>query len=54
MYMDDIKIHVKNGKQREMLIQTIRISSQYIGIEFGIEKWAMLLILDCRVENLTE
>ena len=38
MYMDDIKIFAKNEKELETLVQTIRIYSQDIGMEFGIEK----------------
>ena len=40
MYMDDIKKFAKNEKELETLVQTIRIYSQDIGMEFGIEKWA--------------
>ena len=36
MYMDDIKVFAKNEKELEILVQTIRIYSQYIGIELGI------------------
>ena len=39
--MDDIKI-CKNEKELETLIHTVRIYSQYIGMEFGIGKCAML------------
>ncbi len=44
MYMDDIKLFAKNEKELETLIQTIRIYSQDIGMEFGIEKCAMLIM----------
>ena len=44
MYMDDIKLVAKNVKEWETLIQTIRIYSRNTGIEFGIEKRAMLTI----------
>ena len=37
MYMDDIELFAKNGKELETLIQTVRIYSQDIGREFGIE-----------------
>ena len=37
MYMDDIKLFAKNEKELETLIHTVRIYSQYIGMEFGIE-----------------
>ena len=38
MYMDDIKLFAKNEKELENLIHTVRIYSQDIGMEFGIEK----------------
>ena len=41
MYMDDIKILAKNEKELETLIHAVRIYSQDIGMEFGIEKCAM-------------
>ena len=44
MYIDDIKILAKNEKDLETLTQTVRIFSQDIGIEFGIEKYAMTVI----------
>ena len=42
MYMDDIKLFAKN--ELETLIHTIRIYSQDIGMEFGIEKCALLVM----------
>ena len=44
MYMDDIKLFTKNEKELETLIHTIRIYSQGIGMEFGIEKCALLVM----------
>ena len=44
MYMDDIKLFAKNEKELETLIHTVRIYSQDIGIEFGIEKCATLVM----------
>ena len=44
MYMDDIKPFAKNEKELETLIHTIRIYSQGIGMEFGIEKRALLVM----------
>ncbi len=41
MYMDNIKLIAKNKKELENLIQAVRIYSQDIGMEFGIEKCAM-------------
>ena len=34
----------KNEKEQETLIQTVRIYSQNIGMEFGIEKFTMLIM----------
>ena len=44
MYMDDIKLFAKNEKELETLILDIRISSQDLGMEFGIEKCSMLIM----------
>ena len=44
MYMDDIKLFSKNEKELETLILAVRIYSQGIGMEFGIEKCAMLVM----------
>ena len=44
MYMDDIKLFPKTEKELETIIQTVRIYIQDIGMEFGIEKCAMLLM----------
>ena len=44
MYMDDIKLFTKNKKELETLIHAVRIYSQYIGMEFGIEKCALLVM----------
>ena len=38
MYMNDIKIFIKNEKETENLTQTIRIYSWDIGMEFIIKK----------------
>ena len=44
LYMDDIKLFAKNEKELETLIHTVRIYSQDIGMEFGIEKCAILVM----------
>ena len=44
MHMDNIKLFVKIEKELETLIHTVRIYSQDIGIEFGIENGAMLVM----------
>ena len=43
MNMDDIKQLDKNERELEILIKTVRICSQHIGMKFGIEKCAMLV-----------
>ena len=44
IYMVDIKIFDKNEKEHENLIGRIRIHSQDIGIEFGLEKCGVFII----------
>ena len=44
MYMDDIKLFVKNEKELETVIHSVRIYSQDIRMEFGIEKNDILVI----------
>ena len=44
MYMDDIKLFAKSEKELEALIHAVRMYSQDIGMEFGIEKCAMLVM----------
>ena len=43
----------KNGKELETLIHAVRIYSQDIGMEFGIEKCAML-VMKSRKRHLTD
>ena len=42
--MDEIKIFAKNEKEMETLIHTSTIYSRDIGMEFDIEKCAMLVM----------
>ena len=60
MYMDDIKLFAKSKKKnnkkkttKKNLIQAVRIYNQDIGMEFGIEKCAML-IMRSRKRQMTE
>ena len=53
MYMGDIKFFDKNEKELETLIQIVRIYSQDIGMDFGIEKYAML-VMKSGERHLTE
>ena len=43
MYIDDIKLFAKNEKELETLL-VVKIYNQDIGMEFGIEKYAMLVM----------
>ena len=42
--MDGIKLFARNEKEMEILIQAGRIYSGDIGMEFGIEKCAMVIM----------
>ena len=42
--MDDIRQFAKNEKELETLIHAVRIYSEDIGVEFGMEKCAMLVM----------
>ena len=44
MYMDDIELFAKNEKELETLIHAVRIYSLNIGMEFSIEKCAMIVM----------
>ena len=53
MYIDGIKLYAKNRRELEILIQAIGIYSQDIGMDFSIEKCAILLMWS-RESQLTE
>ena len=53
MYLYDIKLFAKNEKELETLIQTVRIYRQSKGMEFDIEKCAMLVMKGCK-RHMTE
>ena len=44
LFMDDLKLYSGNEKELDSLVQTIRVFSKDIGMEFGIEKCTMLVI----------
>ena len=44
MYLDDIKLFAKNEKELKTLIHGVGMYSQQIGMEFGIEQCAMLVM----------
>ena len=42
--MDDLKLYAKSEQGLESLVHTVRIFSEDIGMDFGIEKCAKLLL----------
>ena len=52
LFMDDLKLYSRSKKGLESLVQRIHVFSEGIGMEFGIEKCAMLVMekgKDCKV-----
>ena len=50
--MDDIEAFAKNEKELDTLIQTIKIYHQDIGMEFGIEKCARIIMKSGKRETV--
>ena len=44
LFMDDLKLYSRSEKELDSLLQTVRVFSENIGMEFGIEKCAMLVM----------
>ena len=44
LFMDDLKLYSRSEKGLDSLVQTVCIFSEGIGMEFGIEKCAMLVM----------
>ena len=42
--MDDLQLNSKSERALDSLTQTVRIFSKDTGIQFGIDKWAMLVM----------
>ena len=42
--MDDLKLYSQSEKGLDSLVQTVRVFNEDIGMEFGIEKCAMLVM----------
>ena len=53
IYRDDIKLFAKNEKELQTFIHAVRIYRQDIGMEFGIEKCA-LLVMKSGKQHLTD
>ena len=43
LFMDDLKLYSRSEKGLDSLVQTVRVFSEDIGMEFGMEKCAMLV-----------
>ena len=44
LFMDDLKLCGRNGKEINSLVHTVRMFSSDIGMDFGIEKCAMMVM----------
>ena len=44
LLMDDLKLYSRSEKKSDSLVETVRAFSEDIGMEFGIEKCAMLVM----------
>ncbi len=42
--MDDLQLYGKKEKELDSLVQTVRVFSQDIRMEFGIDKCAMIVL----------
>ena len=51
LFMDDLKLYTSNEKSLESLIQTVRVFSNDIGIEFGVEKCPILTMKKGKMAN---
>ena len=44
LYMDDLKLYGKTEEQLEELVEVVRSFSKDIGMEFGMDKCALIVI----------
>ena len=44
LFTDDLKLYSQNEKGLDSLVQTVHVFSEDMGMEFGIKKWAMLVM----------
>ena len=52
--MDDLKLYAENEKSLESLVQTVRIFSDDIGMEFDIDKCATLVLKRGKITKFDE
>ena len=51
LFRDDLKLYSRSEKRLDSLIQTVCVFSEDIGMEFGIEKYAMLAMEKGKIEK---
>ena len=51
LFMDDLKLHSRSEKGLDLLVQAVRVFSEDIGVEFGIEKCATLVMEKKKIVN---
>ena len=49
LFMDDLKLYSRSEKGSDSLVQTVRVFSKDIGMEFGMEKCAMLVMVKGKI-----
>ena len=49
--MDDLKLYASNEKSLEALIETVLVFSNGIGMEYGVEKCAVLTVKKWKMAN---
>ena len=52
LFMADLKLYAKNEKGLDSLVQTVRIFSKDIGMEFGIDKCGTLVLMRGKITKL--
>ena len=50
--MDDLKLYSRNEREQDSLVQTIHIFSRDVGMGFGLEKCAVLVIEEGQIVKL--
>ena len=54
LFIDDLKLYASNEKSLKSLIQLVRVFSNDIGMEFGVEECAVLTIKKGKMANSDE
>ena len=52
LFMHDLKLYSRSEKGLDSLVQTVRVFSEHIGMEFGIEKCAILVMEKGKIVKL--